>query len=81
MKAHSQKLKNKYNIPYKTLYTVQNRKAKILFDLEKNKKGQQKNKKIGILTEAGIESDNQKKIKRGRNAIKSKTRRNKKSKC
>ena len=61
LKAHSQKLKTKYNIPYETLYTVQNRKAKILFDLEKNKKGQ-KNKKIGILTEAGIESDNKKKI-------------------
>ena len=62
LKAHSQKLKNKYNSPYKTLYTVQNRKAKILFDFEKNKKVQQKNKKIGILTEAGIESDNKKKI-------------------
>ena len=61
LKAHSQKLKIKYNSPYKTLHTAQNRKAKILFDLEKNKKGQ-KNKKIGILTEAGIESDNKKKI-------------------
>ena len=63
MKAHSQKLKNKYNNPYKTLHTVQNRKPKILYDLDnKHKKGQQKNKKIGILTEAGMESDNKKKI-------------------
>ena len=63
LKAHSQKLKNKYNNPYKTLHTVQNRKPKILYDLDnKHKKGQQKNKKIGILTEAGMESDNKKKI-------------------
>ena len=63
LKAHSQKLKNKYNNPYKTLHTVQNRKPKILYDLDnKHKKGQQKNKKIGILTEAGMESDSKKKI-------------------
>ena len=63
LKAHSQKLKNKYNNPYKTLHTAQNRKPKILYDLDnKHKKGQQKNKKIGILTEAGMESDNKKKI-------------------
>ena len=65
LKAHSQKLKINYNSPYKTLHTAQNRKAKILFDLDKKqslKKGQQKNKKIGILTEAGMESDNKKKI-------------------
>ena len=63
LKAHSQKLKAKYNNPYKTLHTVQNRKPKILYDLDnKHKKGQQKNKKIGILTEAGMESDNKKKI-------------------
>ena len=63
LKAHSQKLKNKYNYPHKTLHTVQNRKPKILYDLDnKYKKGQQKNKKIGILTEAGMESDNKKKI-------------------
>ena len=63
LKAHSQKLKNKYNNPYKTLHTVQNKKPKILYDLDnKHKKGQQKNKKIGILTEAGMESDNKKKI-------------------
>ena len=63
LKAQSQKLKNKYNNPYKTLHTAQNRKPKILYDLDnKHKKGQQKNKKIGILTEAGMESDNKKKI-------------------
>ena len=63
LKAHSQKLKTKYNNPYKTLHTVQNRKPKILYDLDnKHKKGQQKNKKIGILTEAGMESDSKKKI-------------------
>ena len=63
LKAHSQKLKTKYNNPHKTLHTVQNKKPKILYDLDnKYKKGQQKNKKIGILTEAGMESDNKKKI-------------------
>ena len=67
-KPHSQNFKNKYYSHYKTLYTARNKKGKILFDLDnkqppkKNEKGAQKNKKIGILTVAGMESDNKKKI-------------------
>ena len=64
---NSKDTKNKYNSPYKTIHTARNKSTKILFDfrnkdnLKKDKKGESSNK-IGILTKAGMESDNKKKI-------------------
>ena len=52
-------IKNKYNSPYKTIHTARNKKMKMLFDLDK--KGDM-NKKIGILTKAGMETEKKKKI-------------------
>ena len=49
--AHTKDFKNKYNRPYKTIYTVRNKKVKTLLDSDnqdsskRNKKEEQKNKK------------------------------------
>ena len=66
--VHPKSSKNKNYTPFKTVFTARNKKAKKIFDLEnkdflkKNKKAPQKNKKIGILTIAGMETDEKKKI-------------------
>ena len=67
LQLNSKDIKNKYCSPYKTIQTARNKSAKILFDFrnkefpKKNKKGESSNK-IGILTKAGMEDDNKKKI-------------------
>ena len=69
--AYTKDFKNKYNSPYKTIYTVRNKKEKGFLDLDnhdkqgaskKNKKEEQKYKNIGILSEEGMETEDKKKI-------------------
>ena len=59
--------KNKYNSPYKTVYSTRNPKTRILFDFDKKgspkkNKNLEESKKIGILTKAGVEKEDKKKI-------------------